>query len=459
MGFPSTVPQCSTRGCGTREVNMRNGLRTRIIPEMSFTCFGTVTHWRAAGEFRGRGNTIENPVLSIWRERSSEPGTFDRVDGIQLGICGNGVQAPLVIGTRNVYECTLPQSERVSVQPGDIVGIQLPDASTVIFRLHFNDATTGPTNYVFNSHGSAFSLSEASSMTPDQPQISLTVEPVITMTVPVLSSTQPLTTTAIDPPTTHAPTSTEATSMATTESPTTAKALTTAAATEPPTTITDALTTAVATEPTTITTDALTTAAATESPTTDALTTAAATEPPTTTTTEALIFTDLPSTQPLTAITVQTTSTVIMDSLTPTDDSNTDSPTKTNGRLVLTDDSRISQQSDNADLGLIVGSIVGGVVGIILLSAVIILTLALVYLARKYKRELRKREMIGMAKDGKALDVEVPLKAYIPIPNNVACGEMVSTNAYDPPFEVCATQFVHNEQNEGDTEEDHDIIN
>ena len=158
---------------------------------------------------------------------------------------------------------------------------------------------------------------------------------------------------------------------------------------------------------------------------------------------------------------MQTThSTVTMDSLTLTDDSNTDSSTKTNGRPILIEDpNRSSQQSDNADLGLIVGSVVGGLVGIILLSVIIILTLALVYLARKYKRELRKREMIGMAKDGKALDVAVPLKdnqSYIPIPNSVAYGEMVSTN---PSFKVCATQFAHNEQNEGDTEEDHDSVN
>ena len=46
-----------------------------------------------------------------------------------------------------------------------------------------------------------------------------------------------------------------------------------------------------------------------------------------------------------------------------------------------------SQQSASADLGLIIGFVVGGVVGIILLSAVIVLTLALVYKSRKYRRD------------------------------------------------------------------------
>ena len=176
MGFPSTVPQCFTGVCGTREVGAGGSrLRTRIIPEMSFTCSGTVTHWRAAGVFRGGGTARENPIVSIWRERSSEPETYDRVDGIELGICSSGVQASLVMGMSDVYECTLPQSERVSVQPGDTVGIELPAANTVLFRLHFIDVTTGPTNYVFSSHDSTFSLSEAGSVTPDQPQISLIV--------------------------------------------------------------------------------------------------------------------------------------------------------------------------------------------------------------------------------------------------------------------------------------------
>ena len=62
--------------------------------------------------------------------------------------------------------------------------------------------------------------------------------------------------------------------------------------------------------------------------------------------------------------------------------------------------------TSDVDLGLMVGSVAVGVVGIILLSVVIILTLAL---ARKYKRDLRERETIGMAEDRKA-DIGVPLK-------------------------------------------------
>ena len=212
MGFPDTASLCTRSGasCGTREVGPSSTARTRIIPEMTFTCHGTVTHWRAAGEFRDTGMTTTNSVLSIWRERSSELDTYDRVGEIELGICGSEDPAPSVMGMSNVYECTLPQSERVSVQPGDIVGIELSAANRAKFRLHFDNSGSGPANYEFNSHGHMFSLT-GSTIIQDQPQISLTVDRT---TVPPSSTTDALSTDLL---TTQPPsTSTEATSMAAT---------------------------------------------------------------------------------------------------------------------------------------------------------------------------------------------------------------------------------------------------
>ena len=169
VGFPTTVPDCTADDCVTKESNT---LTTRIIPEMSFTCLGTVTGWRAAGEIRGGENADKNPFLIIWRERSNEPGTYDRVDRIELGICGNGFS---VTGISNVYECTLPQDERVSVQPGDIVGMQLPEVNNVRFQFYFNN-NNGPTNYIFN-HRSSLTININNSRESDQfgPQISVTV--------------------------------------------------------------------------------------------------------------------------------------------------------------------------------------------------------------------------------------------------------------------------------------------
>jgi hypothetical protein len=228
-----------------------------------------VTGWRAAGDFRTQGNAETNSVLSIWRERS---GRFERIDGIelQLGICGSEDPTPSVPGMSGVYECTLPDDERVSVQPGDVVGIELPARNRAVFQLYFDNTNNGPTNYVFGSPGSNFSLSDAISneQASDQPQITLIIEPVITTTTPALPTTQaiPATTEALstmaDPPTTTPPLT--STSMATTELPASTEASITnsMAATTQLSTSTEDLTTAAATDPHATTTGSPTTTTA-----------------------------------------------------------------------------------------------------------------------------------------------------------------------------------------------------
>ena len=367
MGFPDTASLCTSgASCGIREVSLS---RTRIIPEMTFTCSGTATHWRAAGEFRDRGMAITNSVLSIWRERSSESDTYDRVGEIELGICDKEDPAPSVMGMSNVYECTLPQSESVSVQSGDIVGIELPSENQAKFRLYFDNSSSGPTNYVFNGHGLMFSLNQRSSTTQDQPQISLTVVGTPS------STTEPLST--------------------------------------------DALTT----QPTSISTEATSMAATGPAPT-EASTMAMTTE--TQASTKAMGMTEVP-------------------------------------------DRSIQQPAEGPNFGLIIGSVIGGVVGIILLSAVVILSLVLVYQSRKYKRESVPKDSIAMTQNVKINDeldtIEVRDNlSYIPgfrqisTESNVAYGEAVNDDSnhlyesIDPPIEEGTTQLAHSEQNGEDIE-------
>ncbi len=85
------------------------------------------------------GNRNTDATLGIWREVSDPPvaGTYERIGRIQLGVCGSGVQVPLVTGTTTVYECALPQNERISVQPGDIIGIEIAANNAYRFRLYF----------------------------------------------------------------------------------------------------------------------------------------------------------------------------------------------------------------------------------------------------------------------------------------------------------------------------------
>ena len=383
MGFPSATSLCTSGAgqCGTREVGMgalNSRLRTRIIPEMTFTCSGTVTHWRAAGEFRDEGNANTNSVLSIWRERSSQPGTYDRVDGIQLGICGSEDPAPSVMGMSNVYECILPQSERLSVQPGDIVGIELPSDNRANFRLYF-DANSGSTNYVFNSHGSTFSLSQASSTTQDQPQTSLTLEPIIQLTsTPIVLTTttidQVLSTTA-DLPTAPPLTSFETTSMSNTDLSTTTTTEVVSMSTAMPPTNIEASTTATVMEiqtstntpitmeeTTTVDSESLGSTAEIPSGTNNAQ----ATQTPTTSMTDGPTMTNAVTDHDLQTITRDASISTGLSTVT--------------DHQTTTSNSEFIKSESNSNVGTIAGAVVGGIIGVLL---VLIIVLSLVLVLRR----------------------------------------------------------------------------
>ena len=200
MGFPTTVPDCSADNCVTKEGN------TIIIPDMRFTCSGMITGWRAAGELR-LASRSRNSSLIIWRERRSEPGIYVGLDRIQLGNCGS--ELPMM-EINNVYECDLPQSDRVSVESGYIIGIETPGQDTANFRIYFN-SSGGPINYIFNHRSNrVMNLDNSTELVQLVPQISLTVERTSTTQIPMTELTDGSTITS-------GPTPTEAESITTSD--------------------------------------------------------------------------------------------------------------------------------------------------------------------------------------------------------------------------------------------------
>lgn len=156
---------------------------TRIIPEMYFTCYGTIVKWRAAGLYNnGSMNQHDtDTMLVIWRERDNQTQTYDRIATIELGTCGS-VDSPLVKGTSNVYECDLPESLRVTVQPGDIAGVEVANRGKYRFRVYFVIGG-GPVNYEVKGRLLTFTRSELLNDSirrfSDQPQILLNVEAIL----------------------------------------------------------------------------------------------------------------------------------------------------------------------------------------------------------------------------------------------------------------------------------------
>ena len=160
---------------------------------MNFTCSGKIIKWRAAGELSGQMN--DNTKLRIWRKLANQPGFYSSTQlTIALGTCPNN-QTVDTINT-NVHECELASESQVPVQPGDIIGLEIPRSTRRVFTPYFKKRA-GPTNYEFiltPSGNDNLSLSDTSVTRRDTPLLSLTV--VVTDTVATTSAIV----TATEPP-------------------------------------------------------------------------------------------------------------------------------------------------------------------------------------------------------------------------------------------------------------------
>ena len=196
--FLSTVTTC-INGCYPG--GYEHDAITRLIPDVQFTCSGTVTKWKAAARLNTQSGHNSNTVLGIWRQSSSGSQMYNRISTLELGVCGS-VEATVVETTNqnSVYECTLPESSRVTVQTGDIVGIEFANNNELRFALLFdNTQATGPKNYIFIGQLSSANLNAPSggSTERDIPQISLTVEPIVDPLTTTLPQTEASTTESI----------------------------------------------------------------------------------------------------------------------------------------------------------------------------------------------------------------------------------------------------------------------
>ena len=160
-GFPSRL---------VYNVDFPAGPSTRIIPEMTFACNGTIVGYTAA--LRGLPGH-QGPIIQIWRKNTYYKTSVNIA--INNALCNGG----LTHTSMEVFHCSLNlTTTRVTVQPGDILGLDLhdivPDDS---IRLAFASISSGPTNYVFNERLSMYSMSRHNPVTWELPQISLEVEP------------------------------------------------------------------------------------------------------------------------------------------------------------------------------------------------------------------------------------------------------------------------------------------
>ena len=119
------------------EVNERTVL-TILIPDMKFTDNATIAGFIVAGT-----NLMKEPhsKIQIWRQNYSQPDTYYKVqpDIVINGAIGCASRVTIAMG---IDFCIL-KSMAVSVQPGDFLGLEIPQTDRIYFT------SGGPENYVF----------------------------------------------------------------------------------------------------------------------------------------------------------------------------------------------------------------------------------------------------------------------------------------------------------------------
>ena len=166
-GFPSTL---------VYQVLFPTGSSTRLIPEMNFTCNGVIVGYTAA--LREQNGDMD-PIIQVWRKNTSQPVSYYNI--LSAGIA---IDEALCIGglttvSSEVFHCNLNKStNRVPVQSGDILGLELPPGNNDDNILIFARVSSGPTNYVFTRQGlsSIAALSNHNLVNRELPQITLEIE-------------------------------------------------------------------------------------------------------------------------------------------------------------------------------------------------------------------------------------------------------------------------------------------
>ena len=139
---------------------------------MKFGCIGTIVGVTAAIWDKNRSL---RPKLQIWRENETQSGLYHKITPSNIEIRNSNYQCYQRNLNSRILQCTLTEDLRISVQPGDFLGLEIPPINNDDLEIYFKAG--GPTNLVFQGQlGSTVDLStEPHATTNDEPQITFLV--------------------------------------------------------------------------------------------------------------------------------------------------------------------------------------------------------------------------------------------------------------------------------------------
>jgi hypothetical protein len=141
---------------------------------MKFGCFGTIVGVTAA-ILDAVGGQI--PKVQIWRENETQPGLYHKISSTNNLIRWRGTtRCYRRILSRGIYHCyALRENYRISVQPGDFLGLELPPINGDDPVIYFKAG--GPTNLVFQYtlNSTVDRSTEPHNIIYDEPQVTFLV--------------------------------------------------------------------------------------------------------------------------------------------------------------------------------------------------------------------------------------------------------------------------------------------
>ena len=158
-----------------------------IIPSYQFDCYGQVTEWRAYVEGSGGGHFDNQPysiTFQVWRPSSPPDGQYTIVglnDFSPISLADPGT------ADRGIVTGIPLESERIEVQPGDVVGFYLESSRSTGDGIQFAKPSDNASPYAAETvwFGSTrcstldppcvYSVDDFSSMTNLAPLITVTV--------------------------------------------------------------------------------------------------------------------------------------------------------------------------------------------------------------------------------------------------------------------------------------------
>ena len=158
-----------TKATGERleSINMAT---TVLLPNLTFGCNGTIVRLTIAvahNYYDSKQQKQLAPKIQIWKETQNL-----YKSGPEIPVSNSScVDMTLIEG---ILQCTLSEAARVSVQPGDILGVEIPPiaADHNGYEILFN-ASSESTAHIFrqNQPSSTVILAEADDITSHLPQI------------------------------------------------------------------------------------------------------------------------------------------------------------------------------------------------------------------------------------------------------------------------------------------------